>query len=59
MQYLLEACRGSGSPFSLQQKLVGGLCMFLEFIFRMVVCVEGLQRFVETVLTTVELVARF
>ena len=59
MQSLLETCRGSGCLFSLQQKLVGGLCMFLEFIFLMAVCVKGLQGFVETVLTTVHLVARF
>ena len=54
-QSLLEACRGSWTPFSLQQKLVGGLYRFLESIFPTAICVEGLQRFVESVFTAVEL----
>ena len=55
----MEACIDLEGPFSLQQKLVGGLYIFLESIFLMAVRVEGLWEFMETVLSTVELVARF
>ena len=59
MQNLLEACRDSGNPFSLQLNFVGGLYRFLESISPIAMQVEGLQRFVESVFTALKLVANF
>ena len=42
LQSVLEACRGSGSLFSLQQEFVGNLYRFLKCIFSMALRVEGL-----------------
>ena len=56
---LLVDCSGLWTPFSLLQKLVGGLYRFLGSISPMAMHEEGLQRFVVSVFTVVKLVTRF